>query len=68
MWKPEVRKLEGELAVACEANTIAVATIGALKLDTVLNYRVIQGGLNKITLKLQPQLNITQVTGPNIQS
>lgn len=68
VWKPEVRKLEGELAVACEANTIAIATVGALKLDTVLNYRVIQGGLNKITLKLHPELNITQVTGPNIQS
>ena len=29
LWKPEVKKLEGELVVASDANTIATASVGA---------------------------------------
>ena len=66
-WKPEVKKLAAELAVSCEANTIATASVGALRLDTVLTYRVIQGSLTELSLDLPP-VNITQVTGPDIQN
>ena len=66
-WKPEVRKLDAELVVACDANTIAVARVGALQLDTVFTYRVVQGSLTKLSLVLPKQLNVTQVRGIDIR-
>ena len=65
-WKPEVRKLESELVAACDASVIATASVGALRLDTVFTYRVIQGALSELTFKL-PDINITQVHGEDIQ-
>lgn len=65
-WKPEVKKLESDLVVSCDANTIATASVGALRLDTVFTYRVIQGMLGKLTLQL-PDVNVTQVRGEDIQ-
>lgn len=65
-WKPQIRKLESELVVACEANSIAMASVGALRLDSILTYRIIQGSLVKISLDL-PEINVTQVRGEDIQ-
>ncbi len=65
-WKPEVKKLDSELVVSCEANAIATASVGAMRLDTILTYRVIQGALKKLTLDL-PDVSVTQVTGEDIQ-
>jgi len=65
-WKPQIRKLDSELVVACEANSIVMASVGALRLDSVYTYRIIQGTLNKVTFDL-PEINITQVRGPDIQ-
>ena len=66
-WKPEIRKLESELAVTCEANTITTASVGALRVDTMFTYRIIQGALGKLTLQLPDVVNITQVYGEDIQ-
>ena len=65
-WKPEVKKLDAELVVTCDANTITTASVGALRLDTVFTYRIIQGALNNLALEL-PNVNITQVRGADIQ-
>jgi len=65
-WKPEVRKLESDLVVTCDANTLATASVGAMRLDSVFTYRVIQGELNTLTLQL-PDVNVTQVQGEDIQ-
>ena len=65
-WKPEIRKLDAELVAACEANTITTASVGALRLDSVFTYRVIQGYLETISLAL-PAINVTQVRGDDIQ-
>ncbi len=66
-WKPQVRKLEGELAVTCDGRTVAVAGVGALKLDTIFTYRVVQGLLDRMTLDVPEAFNITQVTGEDIR-
>lgn len=66
-WKPEVRKLEGELAVSCDANLIAVARTGALQLDAVFNYRVVQGLMQKLELEVPAALQVTQVRGADIR-
>lgn len=66
-WKPQVQKLEGELTVACDGRTVAVAGVGALKLNTVFSYRIIQGLMDSATLALPEQLNVTQVTGEDIR-
>ena len=65
-WKPEVKKLDSELVVSCEANAIATASVGAMRLDTIFTYRVIQGALKELTLDL-PDVSVTQVTGEDIQ-
>lgn len=66
-WKPEIRHLESDLAVACEANTIATTSVGALRMDTLFTYRVIQGRMNRMELDI-PDVNITQVRGEDIQT
>lgn len=66
-WKPQVQKLEGELAVACDGRTIAVAGVGALKMNMVFSYRIIQGVMDSATLTLPENLNVTQVTGEDIR-
>jgi hypothetical protein len=66
-WKPQVRKLEGELAVTCDGRTVAVAGVGALKLDTVFTYRVVQGELSTMALDVPELFNVTQVTGEDIR-
>jgi hypothetical protein len=65
-WKPEVRKLDSELVVSCEANTIATAGVGALRVDNLFTYRVIQGQMTKLSFLL-PDVNVTQVHGEDIQ-
>ncbi|MBT3194500.1 MAG: hypothetical protein HN341_18290 [Verrucomicrobia bacterium] len=65
-WKPEVKKLDSELVVSCEANAIATASVGAMRLDTIFTYRVIQGALKELELDL-PDVSVTQVTGDDIQ-
>ena len=65
-WKPEVRKLDAELVATCDASTIATASVGALRLDTIYTFRVIQGALAELAFRL-PDINITQVHGEDIQ-
>lgn len=66
-WKPEVKALTGELAATCDAHTIYSASVGVLRLDSLLTYRVIQGALEKLTLALPAELNVTQVRGQDIR-
>jgi len=66
-WKPQVRKLEGELAVTCDGKTVALASVGVLKLNTLFTYRIVQGMLDKMTLAVPDQLNVTQVVGADIR-
>ena len=66
-WKPRVQQLSGELVVACDANSIAIARVGALRLDSLFSYRVVQGALTKISLALPVGLNVTQVRGADIR-
>lgn len=65
-WKPEVRKLDSELVVACDANTIASASVGVLRLDSIFSYHVIQGKLTQLAIDL-PNVNVIQVHGQDIQ-
>ncbi len=65
-WKPEVRRLEAELVASCDANLIAIASVGALRVDGLYTVRVIQGTLSRLMFDL-PDGNITQVTGEDIQ-
>jgi hypothetical protein len=65
-WKPEVKRLSAEVAVSCEAITVATAGVGALRQETVFTYRVVQGSLQDLSLTLPPGLNVTQVEGGDI--
>ncbi|MDA0577394.1 MAG: hypothetical protein O3B24_04780, partial [Verrucomicrobia bacterium] len=67
LWKPEVKRMDAELVVAAEANTIATASVGAMRLDSIYTYRIVQGAQSKIALKLPDAVNITQVRGEDIQ-
>jgi len=65
-WKPELRKLDAELAVTCDVNAMAIAGVGAMQLDSIFTYRIIQGSLSELRLTL-PDVHVTQVLGPYIQ-
>ncbi len=65
-WKPDVRKLDAELAAVCEAHTVATAGVGALRMNTVFVYRVIQGALTEVSFAL-PDIHVTRVLGDHIQ-
>ena len=66
-WKPTVRKLTGDLVVSCDVNNIASASVGALRIDTIFTYRVVQGSLRKLQLRIPTDVNVTQVMGEDIQ-
>lgn len=66
-WKPLIKKLDGELVVTCDANTIASASVGALKIDNIYMYRVAQGALKKISMEIPEGISVTQVKGEDIQ-
>ncbi len=66
-WKPQVRKLDADLVVACDANSIATARVGALQLHSFYTYRVVQGSLQRLRLELPAGLNVTQVRGADIR-
>ena len=65
-WKTQVRALDADLVVACAANTIASASVGALHLDNVFHYEVVQGGLKRLELTLPEDINVTRVSGEDI--
>ena len=66
-WKPEVKKLDGELVVSCDANTIASASVGALRQNTLYTYRIVQGALENLSIKIPENVNIIQVRGTDIR-
>lgn len=66
-WKPEVKRLDGDLVVSCDANSIASAGVGALRLNTLYTYRVVQGALKYLTFALPEKINVTQVKGADIR-
>jgi hypothetical protein len=65
-WRPEIRRIDGELVATCEINAIATASPGALRLDGVYNYRIAQGTLSELVFDL-PEVNVLRVTGRDIQ-
>ncbi|MBU4460732.1 MAG: hypothetical protein KJ579_09200 [Verrucomicrobia bacterium] len=66
-WRPKVAKLTGDLAASCDLHTIAVAGVGALRIDSLLTYRVVQGALRSLAIDLPAGLNVTQVRGADIR-
>jgi hypothetical protein len=66
-WRPKVAKLTGDLAASCDLHTIAVAGVGALRIDSLLTYRVVQGSLQSLSIDLPAGLNVTQVRGIDIR-
>ena len=66
-WRPKVAKLTGDLAASCDLHTIAVAGVGALRIDSLLTYRVVQGSLQALSIDLPAGLNVTQVRGLDIR-
>jgi len=66
-WKPEVKRLDAEAAVECHANTIATSSVGAMRLNTVFSYKIVQGSLGTIRFSVPKTLNITQVRGVDIR-
>jgi len=66
-WKPSIKRLTGELVVASDVNTIVSASVGAMKVDNLFMFRVVQGTLKKLSLTFPKELSITQVMGEDIQ-
>lgn len=65
-WKPELRRLDAELVLACSLHTLASVRAGALRLDHLLRYQAIQGEMTRLEVDL-PDVNVLQVLGEDIQ-
>ncbi len=66
-WKPQVGELEGKLVLSSEANTIATASAGALRLDTLFVFDIAQGKLRELTFSVPDKVSVTQVHGAHIR-
>ncbi len=66
-WKDRPRKTEGELVASCEAHVIASTTVGALRLDHLFIWRVAQGTIQQLAIRVPDGVPITEVAGPEIQ-
>jgi hypothetical protein len=66
LWKPEIRQADSELVATCDIHTVASASPGTLRVDTIFSYRVAQGQLAELLFDV-PDVNIVSVTGADIQ-
>lgn len=65
-WKPEIRQADSELVATCDIHTVASASPGTLRVDTIYAYRVAQGQLTELLFDL-PDANVVSVVGDDIQ-
>ena len=66
-WKPQVAEMAAKLVFASEANTIATASAGTIRLDTVFAFEITQGKLTNLEFSVPKTLSVTQVRGPHIR-
>jgi hypothetical protein len=66
-WMPRVQRLAGELVVECDVNALAVARAGALRLDSLYTFRIVQGALSKLSFDLPAAHTVTQVGGQDVR-
>ncbi len=66
-WKPQVQTLDAKLVASAEANTIAIVSVGTLKLDSLFIVDISQGKLDELELEVPKGLSITQVRGEYIR-
>ena len=66
-WKPQVREMDAALVLSSDANTVAVASTGALRVDTLFAFEVAQGKLRELSFAVPAALSVTQVYGPDIR-
>lgn len=66
-WQPRVTRLAGDLVVECDANLIVAARAGALRLDSLYAFRIVQGQLNRLTFDVPEGDTITQVRGADVR-
>lgn len=65
-WKPEIRQVDSELVATCDIHTVASASPGTLRIDSVYTYRVAQGQLSELLFDL-PDVNVLSISGADIQ-
>ncbi len=66
-WKPQVREMEAALVLASEANTVATASAGALRVDTLFVFDISQGKMKEVSFSIPKSLSVTQVRGAYIR-
>lgn len=66
-WKPQVQALDAKLIASVEANTVATASAGALRQDTLMIVDIAQGKLSELRFKVPESTSVTQVRGPHIR-
>lgn len=66
-WQPKVRRLAGELVLECDVNEIVAARAGALRVDSLFNFRIAQGALSKLAFDVPEGRTVTQVRGADVR-
>jgi hypothetical protein len=66
-WKPRVGELEGKLVLSCDTNTVGTISAGALRLDSLFEFKVAQGKLRSLSFSVPKDISVTQVRSPHIR-
>lgn len=66
-WQPKIKRLAGELVLECDVNEIAAARAGALRLDSLFSFRIVQGAMNKLSFDVPEGETVTQVRGADVR-
>ena len=66
-WKPHVQKLDAELVMSSEVNTIVTAGPAALRVDSLFEFDVSQGSVQNVTFDMPAGLRVTHVRGAHVR-
>lgn len=66
-WQPKARRLAGELVLECDVNELAAARAGALRIDSLFSYRIVQGAMSKLSFDVPEGEMVTQVHGADVR-
>ena len=67
VWQKKAQKVARDLTVMCEIHHASSIGAGALKTGSTINYQIVQGELQEISITVPEKLNILKVTAPHLE-
>ena len=67
VWQKKAQKVARDLTVMTEIHHASSIGAGALKTGSIVNYQIVQGELQDISIAVPEKLNILKVTAPHLE-